>query len=58
MRKNIDTKNIQSHYFVKLKEDVNIDIFLELNFTEKDDTVGPRSISKKEFIKHINQITM
>jgi predicted RNA methylase len=60
--KNIDTKNIQSHYFVKLKEDIDIDIFLDkfsaLNFTEKDDTVGPRSISKKEFIKHVNQITM
>lgn len=58
--KEIDTKSIQSHYFVKVIDDVNIDNFLEkfnkLTFNDKDNTVGPKSISKPELIKTINTI--
>jgi len=54
----IDSKSIQSHYFIKLDKHIN-------NFIEKYDssvkfehnnTVGAKSISKQEFIKEINKI--
>ena len=58
--KEIDDKSVQSHYFVKVKEDIDIDSFLEkfnkLNFNDKDNTVGPKSISKPELIKTVNTI--
>jgi hypothetical protein len=48
----------QSHYFIKLDEP--IEKFIEkyekaINF-EHNNTVGPKSISKQEFIKVLNQI--
>ena len=54
----IDSKSIQSHYFIKL--DKNIDNFIEkynssVKF-EHNNTVGAKSISKQEFIKEINKI--
>lgn len=58
--KEINTKNIQSHYFVKIKDDIDIDSFMEefnkLSFDDKDNTVGPKSISKQELIKTVNTI--
>ena len=58
--KEIDDKSVQSHYFVKVKEDIDVDSFLEkfnkLTFNDKDNTVGPKSISKPELIKTVNTI--
>ena len=53
----IEDKSIQSHYFIKLNK--NSDQFvLKYNMIkwEHDNTVGPRSISKQEFIKVINKL--
>ena len=54
----IDSKSIQSHYFIKLDKD--IDNFIEkYNLSvkfEHNNTVGAKSISKQEFIKEINKI--
>jgi predicted RNA methylase len=53
---NID-KSIQSHYFIKFTNDKtcqeNIDA-LKIQFNHNN-TVGPRSISKQELIKELNQ---
>ena len=53
----IQDKSIQSHYFIKLKNN-NSDIIEKLknlNF-EYDNTVGPKSISKQEVIQKFNDI--
>jgi hypothetical protein len=50
-------KSVQSHYFIKMDDDVNKELFLE-NYSkvvfDTDNTVGPRSISKQEFITKLN----
>ena len=55
----VDDKSQQSHYFIKLNDDVDKEWFLE-RFNrivfETDNTVGPKSISKKEFTKAINEV--
>jgi hypothetical protein len=60
----IEDKNIQSHYFIKVNNSGNSkDDFLEtlqkklndIKF-ETGNTVGPRSISKQEFIAKYNPI--
>lgn len=55
--KEIESKSIQSHYFIKL--DKVIDNFIEkYNLSVKfqhNNTVGAKSISKQEFIKEINK---
>lgn len=55
-------KSIQSHYFIKFNNNVDVDSFIEqFNKLELEfnNTVGARSISKTEFIKLINaQLTM
>ena len=52
-------KNIQSHYFIKINN-FNDNIFNKLkniNFDDvKNNTVGPKSISKQEIIKKYNNI--
>ena len=52
-------KSIQSHYFIKIKKEIDIQTFRNsyetIKFTH-DNTAGPRSISKKEFIIAINQL--
>ena len=52
-------KSAQSHYFIKLNDSINIDDFIDkyekIEF-ETNNTVGPKSISKNEFIKEINTI--
>lgn len=57
----IDDKNIQSHYFMKLddtlgaKENMILEALSKITFTENN-TVGPRSISKQEFISKYNPV--
>ena len=43
-------KSIQSHYFIRFINDKSITVNLKKNVFEKDNTVGPRSISKPELI--------
>jgi hypothetical protein len=54
-------KSIQSHYFIKIKTGLKLETFSNLyntiNFTH-DNTAGPKSISKKEFILAINQLLL
>ena len=54
-----ENKSEQSHYFIKLNnENVKNDFVTKYNqikFTHNN-TVGPKSISKQEFTRHINQI--
>ena len=50
-------KSEQSHYFIKLDSQTNKEQFLEYYgciVFETDNTVGPRSISKQEFIAKLN----
>jgi len=56
----ISNKSPQSHYFIKFDKKISDTLFQTLNaieFASKNDTVGPRSISKQELIKHYNDIT-
>lgn len=52
-------KNEQSHYFLKLNDYIDVDVFIEeyskIEF-EFNNTVGPKSISKPELIEKINLI--
>ena len=53
----IEDKSEQSHNFIKLEQ--NNDDFMEKYNTiewKHDNTVGPKSISKQEFIKEINKL--
>ena len=55
--KDIKNKSQQSHYFIKLEK--NSDHFMvkyQMILWEHDNTVGPRSVNKQEFIKEINKI--
>lgn len=56
----IDTKSAQSHYFIRLEPHIDKNQFSEsfnnLTFDGKDNTVGPRSISKQEFTTEMNKI--
>ena len=52
----IENKSEQSHYFIKFDNLTN-ELFEKLkniNYTSKDNTVGPKSISKQELIKEFN----
>ena len=56
--KDIIDKSEQSHYFIKLKQ--NSDLFIikyQQIYWEHNNTVGPKSISKQEFIREINKLT-
>jgi hypothetical protein len=53
----IDTKSAQSHYFIKFDDPLTDELFNKLakiNYPGKDNTVGPKSISKPELIKEFN----
>lgn len=56
---NYNSKSIQSHYFIKLDDENLIDKFKE-DYTkivfETNNTVGPKSIGKNEFIRYINNV--
>tara|TARA_B110000971_G_C20012742_1_gene502403 strand:+ start:1102 stop:1938 length:837 start_codon:yes stop_codon:yes gene_type:complete len=57
--KNYKNKSIQSHYFIKLNDNINLDTFLEryskIRF-ENNNTVGPKSICKPELIEMLNKM--
>ena len=56
---NINEKNINSHYFIKINKDLDknkiIDFLKKNKYNIFDNTVGPRSISKQELIKEFNK---
>ena len=54
-----ENKSTQSHYFIKFDDILTDDLFEKLsqiNFNSKNDTCGPKSISKQELIKEFNEI--
>lgn len=56
--KNTKTKSIQTHYFIKF--DINLTDLLfnklkNINYVCKDNTCGPKSISKEELIEEFNK---
>ena len=56
----IEDKSPQSHYFIRLKGDINVDTFVD-EYNKKvrfddENTVGPKSISKQELIRELNTI--
>jgi hypothetical protein len=55
----IGDKSIQSHYFIKFNEDIDVSNIMEalMNIEYlKNNTVGPKSISKPEVIKKFNEV--
>lgn len=57
--KNTEDKSEQSHYFIKFDIPLTKTLFKKLSNIEyecKDNTVGPKSISKQELIKEFNKI--
>lgn len=55
----IESKSIQSHYFIKFKNDLSIEENIKklsnINF-DFNNTVGPKSISKQELIHKFNEL--
>ena len=54
-----DSKSIQSHYFIKFDEPLKDELFnklSQLTYDCKNNTVGPKSISKQELIKEFNSV--
>ena len=52
-------KSIQSHYFIKLEDTLTDELFNKLkniHYDSKNNTCGPKSISKQELIKEWNKI--
>lgn len=57
--KETEDKSIQTHYFIKFENmpsEIEIEKLKNINFCVKDNTVGPKSISKPELIKEFNMI--
>lgn len=57
--KETDNKSIQSHYFIKFEIELSDLLFNKLNninYNCKNNTVGPKSISKQELIEEFNKI--
>lgn len=57
--KETENKSIQSHYFIKFDKQLSDAIYQKLqniNYESKNNTVGPKSISKPELIKEFNLI--
>jgi predicted RNA methylase len=52
---NTEDKSEQSHYFIKFTKQVDVSSLHNIEF-DKDNTVGPRSISKPELIEKFNEI--
>lgn len=58
--KDVLDKSEQSHYFIKFDEKISDELYSQLStipFDCKNNTVGPKSISKQELIKEINIFT-
>ena len=56
--KEIDDKSEQSHYFIKFDEKISdefYNILSNIQFDCKDNTVGPKSISKQELMSKYNE---
>ena len=56
----IDSKSPQSHYFIRLNGEINVDTFVD-QYNKKvrfdhENTVGPKSISKQELIVALNAL--
>lgn len=59
IEKEIETKSTQSHYFIIFDThvtDVILNKLNEIDYDHKNDTVGPRSISKQEIIIQFNDL--
>lgn len=59
IEKTINNQSVQSHYFIKFNNVITDIIYQKLStivFVNKDNTAGPRSISKQELIKKFNEI--
>ena len=57
--KNTKDKSVQSHYFIKFDEELSDDNFERLgsiDYVGKNNTCGPKSISKPELIKEFNKV--
>ena len=54
----LEQKSAESHYFIRFTNDEtienNVEKLKDLHFNNKNDTVGPKSISKQELIKIFN----
>ena len=53
-----ENKSIQSHYFIKFDIELTDELFNKLNnipYDCKNNTCGPKSISKQELIKEFNK---
>ena len=58
---NTEDKSIQSHYFIRFDVELTDELLGRLSTIEypcKDNTVGPKSISKQELIKEFNIYTV
>jgi predicted RNA methylase len=55
---NTGDKSIQTHYFIKFNNltDKIYDLLCDINYDCKNNTVGPKSISKQELIKEFNLV--
>lgn len=57
---NIEDKSIQSHYFIKFDSNIFTEELLKklniITYSCKDNTAGPKSISKQELIKEFNNV--
>ena len=54
-----DNKSIQSHYFIKFNVKLTNELFNKLKniiYDCKNNTCGPKSISKQELIKEFNKL--
>lgn len=58
--KNFKDKNINSHYFIRIKKKYSknklIKLFIKNKYNTFNNTVGPKSISKQEIIIHYNAL--
>lgn len=57
--KEIDAKSKQSHYFIQFDKDLSdttVKKLSDIEYINKSNTVGPRSISKQELIKEFNRV--
>lgn len=58
--KNLDKKSFQSHNFIKINNNIDkskfIKLYNQVEYVNKNDTVGPKSISKNSITKEINKI--
>jgi len=55
----INSKSIQSHYFIKFDNDLTDVMYKQMsdiNYECKNNTVGPKSISKQELMKEFNMV--